>query len=105
MTIRLPNARPLLGAAPKLRGVKLKLGVIEPEGMELSEQKRVETLLKMPRILLVDDDSSYHEHRTSAVCSRLIDEAQVQQALQRVRAPPKRGTFCMSAEEQAHGTE
>ena len=36
---------------------------------------------------------------------RLVDEAQLQQPSHRVRAPPERGTFCESAEEQARGTE
>ena len=103
--IGLSHVRPLLGTAPNLGGVKLEVSVVVPERMELAEQEGVETLLQMPRVLLVDDDPADDEHRTASVRSGLVDKAQVQQSSHRVRAPPKRGTFCESAEEQAHGTE
>ena len=85
--------------------MKLELGVVVAERMEFVEQKRVKTLLQVPRVLLVDDDPAYDEHRTAAVRSGLVNEAQIQHPSDRVRAPPKRGTFCELAEEQAHGTE
>ena len=91
MPVKLVDVSPLLGAVTKLSGVKLIVGVVLPKQMELPEQKRVKALLKMPRVQLVDDDPSNHEHRTSTVCSRFINEAQVQQTLLRVRAPPEAG--------------
>ena len=85
--------------------MKLEHGVVVPQRAELAEQKCVKTLLQMPCIFLVDDDSPDDEHGTAAVSSGLIYETQIQTDPRRVRAPPKRGTFCESAEEQAHGTE
>lgn len=59
--------------------------------MELPEQERVKALLEMPCVQFVDDDPSHHEHRTSTVCSRLVNETQIHQSLLRVRAPPEAG--------------
>ncbi len=45
---------------------------------ELVEQERVEALLQVPRVLLVDDDPAHDEHGTASVRSGLVNEAQVQ---------------------------
>ena len=79
MSIGLPDVSPLLGPIRNLTGVNLILGVIVSKRMELPEQEGVKTLLEVPRIFFVDHHSTHNEHRTTAVCSGFVNEAQVQQ--------------------------